>query len=86
MVVFARINPLTFEIVSKNLKHFEEDDTVRALIAHAKLEAEGKPYRSETYRQPLIHPEVVEHAQNVLAETKAGIQRMHSFVNGIIQT
>lgn len=83
VVVFVSLNPLTYDIVKANLKHFEDDKITELLIKDATLLKDGT-YMIKTFEKELTSPAIAEQAHAVLAACQESILAMHEFVMGIL--
>lgn len=77
--VIAYINPLTFEIISKNRKFFLHDQLMLDLIDKAKQRSADGGYVWCPYVHEYVDEEVMKHAQMHLSEIEGTLLKMHQF-------
>lgn len=83
VLVYVDLNPLTYDIVKANLKHFEENKIVELLIDSAQLQKDGS-YRTDAFQKELTEPAIAEQAHAVLASCQDAVIAMHQFTMGIL--
>lgn len=80
IVVEVSINPLTYEVISKNRKHFKDDAMILQLIEHADNRGEHFGYVSQAFMAEYRDEAVMKKAEKALEYSKAVIIKMHRFV------
>ncbi|MBU2524957.1 hypothetical protein KKG71_07225 [Patescibacteria group bacterium] len=84
IVVEVSINPLTFEIISKNSKQFADDQMIIQLIEHSEDRGQSFGYVSMAFIQEYRDESVMKEAKKVLEYTKTTIIKMHKFVMDLL--
>ena len=80
IMVDIEINPLTFEIISKNRKHFANDCVILDIINQATPECGGFSYGWMPCRIEYKEADDLNYAQETLAICQEAVIRMHKFV------
>src|SRR3989338_1967369 len=76
VVVEIAINPLTYEIISKNIKQFADDEMINQLIAHCENRGQHFGYVSMAFMREYIDESVMKEAEKALEYSKATIIKM----------
>ena len=84
VVVEVSINPLTYEIISKNIKLFKNDPAITKLIEHADNRGQDFGYVSMAFMREYIDESVMKEAQKTVEYSKATIIKMHKFVMDLL--
>lgn len=84
VVVEVSINPLTYEIISKNIKQFKDDPMITQLIEHADNRGQNFGYVSMAFMQEYIDESVMKAAQKTVEYSKETIIKMHKFVMDLL--
>ncbi|MBI5152749.1 hypothetical protein HZA39_04395 [Candidatus Peregrinibacteria bacterium] len=84
VVVEVAINPLTYEIISKNMKQFADDEMINQLIAHSENRGQHFGYVSMAFMREYVNESVMKEAQKALEYSKATIIKMHRFVMDLL--
>lgn len=77
--VYTSINLLTFRIVKKHKKQFENNKRVMDILEYGELRHEEYGYEALLFRAPYDH-ETLEIANKIYGETEEAIIKMHKFV------
>lgn len=84
VVVEVSINPLTYEIIDKNIKQFADDEMITQLITHAENCGQNFGYVSMAFIAEYRDESVMKKAQKVLEYSKSTIIKMHKFVMDLL--
>jgi hypothetical protein len=84
IVVEVNINPLTFEIVSKNKKQFKDDPMITQLIEHSEDRGQKLGYVSMAFMREYYDESVIKEAQKAVEYAKETIIKMHKFVMDLL--
>ncbi|MBD3331135.1 hypothetical protein GF354_06475 [Candidatus Peregrinibacteria bacterium] len=80
IVVEVNINPLTYEIISKNLKQFEDYPMIVQLIEHAEDRGQNFGFVSMAFSGEYRDESVMKAAEEAVGYAKKTIIKMHQFV------
>ncbi len=84
VVVEVSINPLTYEIISKNIKQFNDDPMITQLVRHAYNRGQDFGYVSMAFMREYIDESVIKEAQKTVEYSKTTIIKMHKFVMDLL--
>jgi hypothetical protein len=84
VVVEVSINPLTFEIISKNSRYFKDDPMILQLIDHADDRGQHFGYVAQAFMDEYRDESVLEEGHKALEYSKATIIKMHRFVMDLL--
>lgn len=84
VVVEVSINPLTFEIISKNRKHFKDDEMILQLIDHADDRGQYFGHVAQSFMHEYTDEDVLKDGQKALDYSKETIINMHQFVMDLL--
>lgn len=82
--VEVSINPLTFEIIKKNIKYFEDDDLIVNLVKNAQDYGPDHGYVAEAFFEEYIDDTVLKKGREALQYSKDTIIKMHNFVSDLL--
>ncbi len=79
------INPLTFEIVEKDLDNFQDDKWVMDIYETHEEREDGNGYEAYPFRIQYIEDSDYKKAKEALLESKKAIIRMHNYVMQVLE-
>ncbi|MDA3840773.1 MAG: hypothetical protein PF572_06855 [Patescibacteria group bacterium] len=78
------INPLTFDIVEKNLDDFKDDEWVMSIYESHEEREDGNGYEAYPFRTEYIEKSDYKKAQAALKESKKAVTKMHKYVMQVL--
>ncbi|PIZ73020.1 hypothetical protein COY07_02450 [Candidatus Peregrinibacteria bacterium CG_4_10_14_0_2_um_filter_43_11] len=84
VVVEVAINPLTFEIISKNKRQFMDDPMITQLIEHSENRGQNFGYVSMAFMGEYLDESVMKEAKKAIEYAKKTIVKMHKFVMDLL--
>lgn len=78
--VEVSINPLTFEIIKKNIKHFADDDLITNLVTNARYYGPNHGYVAEAFFEEYVDDTIIKKGREALEYCKDTIVKMHHYV------
>ncbi len=82
--IHIELNPLTFEIIEKNIDKFKDDEWVMNIMENANFINEQDGYESYPFRIQFLDKDTRKEAEQALEESKKAIIRMHKFVMNVL--
>ena len=83
--IHVEINPLTFEIVEKNLDDFQNDKEVMGIYETHEEREDGNGYNAYPFRVQVVDEEDdKKEAQKALVEIKKAVIRMHKYAMKVL--
>lgn len=84
ILVEVAINPLTYEIISKNIKQFENDSMIKQLIEYSENRGQSFGFVSMAFIEEYRDESVMQKAQKAVEYSNATIIKMHKFVMDLL--
>lgn len=80
VIVELNINPLSFEILKKNRRQFEDDSMIQELIDHAEYRGQPFGYVTCAFMQEYINSTVLIEANKQVEYLKKVLIKIHKYV------
>lgn len=82
--VEADINPLTYEIIKKNRKEFEDDPMIQQLLDHSDYRGQKFGYVTSAFHREYIDENVIKEANKAVDYARKTLIKMHKYVMKVL--